>query len=325
MKKYLQITYLINSFLLFFLLFAMSAEVFAAERKIIAVVRSRPLEAYGTAYDGFRKELKRRGGRAIYIDYDFERYKVFKEEDLADKIRNINPDLVCAIGSEAAKFAGEKIEDKPVVFFMVLDPVGSGLVKDLRHPGERMTGVSLDVPVEIQFKKTKEILPSVRTVGVIYDGRTKKGLEQEAKEAADDLGLLLVSKAVYSSSDVSRELEEVFKEADCLWAGVDTFVYNSTTGRHIILLTLKQKIPFIAFSSNFVKAGALMAFECDYYDIGVQAAELALQILKGNVAGEMSVVAPRKARLLFNVRTAKTIDVEINEKAIKEAELYGDI
>ncbi|MBD3380158.1 MAG: hypothetical protein GF408_06830 [Candidatus Omnitrophica bacterium] len=292
-----------------------------SERKIIVVIRSRPLEEYDTAYRGFREGMKKNRREVIYIDYDLERYKIFREDELASKVSKIKADIVCPIGTEAAEFVSERITGAPVVFFMVLDPEGAGIIK--AEGSEDITGVTLDLPALIQFTHIKNILPDVKTVGMIYDARKKEDLAREAAAAASETGLELIARPAHTSSDITLALEELFLSAECLWAGIDTFVYNSTSGKHIILLTLKQQMPFIAFSSNFVKAGALLAFECDYYDIGVQASGLANNVLRGRAAGSLPVERPRKARILYNERTAEVIRARVNQDALRRAQVFG--
>ena len=116
-------------------------------------------------------------------------------------------------------------------------------------------------------------------------------------------------------------LKEIIKEADLLWAGVDPLVYNVKSSQYILLRTLREKVPFIAYSSLYVKAGALAAFECDYDDIGRQTARVAIEVIADKKAGSLPVAFPEKRRLIINKNTAKIIGVRIPRKVLEEAEV----
>ena len=75
----------------------------------------------------------------------------------------------------------------------------------------------------------------------------------------------------------------------------------------------------MAFSAHYVKAGALLALECDYYDVGRQTGEIADSILKGTDPGTIPITFPRKKNLVINKRTAKTIGVNIPRDVLKKA------
>lgn len=295
------------------MLFSCTFRASAGQRKLIVVVTSRAIPAYEEAYKGFREEIKKSPYKVVFIDYLLEEHLLRSEEELIEKIKGLGPDLLYTIGTEASVFINERVSGTPIVFSMVLDPEDSGLVGQ-----KNITGSSLQIPAGLQFEKLKRAIPSIQTIGMLYDGRTKPKLLDEAQTAADGLSLRLIAIPVYNMGDISRELMGLFPKVDCLWAGLDTFIYNPTTGRRIILETLKSKVPFMSFSEHFVKAGALMALECDYYDIGVQSGELAVDVFKGKMPG---ITVPRKTKLIINKRTAEQIGVNFDKKILEKAEL----
>ncbi|MGB2601496.1 MAG: ABC transporter substrate-binding protein [Candidatus Omnitrophota bacterium] len=299
-----------------------SEAVLAAEQQTICVIKSRSIQPYREAYSGFQKELSDEVYNVIYKEYDFQKF-VEKTAELVKEIDESKANLVFVIGTEAAVFARKSIKDIPVVFTMVLNPVESGIVDSLRRPGGNISGVCLNIPIEVQFKVLKRVIPRAKKVGMLYDKRTKSEIVREAELAAAKAGLKLISKPIYAKNEISPMLDKIFKEADCLWASVDPMIYNSATARHIILSTLKEKIPFMAFSEHFVKAGALMALECDYYDIGQQTAKVAVELLKGVLPHDMSIKLPRKTKLVINVKTAENIGINIPQNLLDGAIVYG--
>jgi ABC-type uncharacterized transport system substrate-binding protein len=171
--------------------------------------------------------------------------------------------------------------------------------------------------VKSQFEKLKQALPKITKVGMLYDAKTKTAMKDEAQAAANALGLELIAKPINSKADVASALDDLMGEAQCLWAGVDTMVYNAQSSKYILLTTLRNKIPFMAFSSNYVNAGALMALEADYDDIGRQSADLAIKILNGQNPGSLPVETPRKVKMLTNQNTADVIGVAIPQELVE--------
>jgi putative ABC transport system substrate-binding protein len=296
--------------------------VLAAEKQTICVIKSRSIQPYREAYSGFQEALSEEVYNVIYKEYDFQKF-IKKTPNLLKDIDDSKAKLVLVIGTEAAVFARKSIKDIPVVFTMVLNPVESDIVDSLKRPGGNISGVCLNIPIEVQFTVLKKVVPRVKKVGMLYDKSTKSQIARDANLAAAKIGLTLVSKPIYDETEISPTLNNIFKEADCLWAGVDTKIYNSATANHIILSTLKQKVPFMAFSEHFVKAGALMALECDYYDIGKQTAKVAVELLKGGNPHDMPIKLPRKTKLVINMKTAETIGVNISLDLLEGAVIYG--
>jgi len=313
-------------FLLFALAFlhaALVPTVFSDEPLKVAVIRSKVIKPYNDALLGFMDELWSSGRKIAPGYYDLEEVEG-EGKELADIIKDENPDLVFALGTQAALFARNNLSDFPIIFSMVLNPVESGIAESLQVPGENITGVCLNIPVELQFKKIKEIIPDIKRIGYLYDARKKFDTNKEARQAANKLGLQLISRPIYSRKDVPQELSVLIREADCLWSEIDPLVYSPQSARHIIMETLKARLPFMAFSFPYVKAGALLALECNYYDIGKQSAQTAIKILEGRKPGSIPVALPRETRLAINRRTARTIGLTIPEKSLAKADkIFG--
>jgi putative ABC transport system substrate-binding protein len=293
-----------------------------AEEKVIAVLISRPIRPYNDALAGFKEGLGSSKYKPVYEEFNFKKFEKNTQE-LTSSIKELKPDLIYTIGSEASLFAKKNLLNTPVVFSMVLDPAGNNLVRSLDRPGGNITGVALDISIVDQFREFKKAVPGITRIGMLYDARTKTAMEARARRAAKQAGLRLLSHAVRSEKDISAKLDQVLAEADCLWAGIDPLIYNKITLDHIILATLKNKIPFMAFSSPSVKAGALLALECDYYDIGNQSADIVMEVFKGQDPGSISVGLPRTTRLAINQRTAQIIGVNIPVGILRKATVYG--
>jgi len=315
MKKFLMKKNLLMLLFFFFFCFDLPAS-FSGSDPVIVVLLSKALKPYNDALSGFEEGIKKSGYK-ITVTYNLDEKKDNLTQ-LVSAIKTQDPGLVFAIGTEAAIFAKQNLTDLPVVFSMVLNPVKSGLVPSLANPGNNLTGVSLDIPPDLQFQKLKEVLPKAVRIGVIYNAKEEEWIKS-VREAAQKNGLSLVVKPVNAQTDVPGSLDEIVKDVDCLWAQVDPMIYNVQSSQYILLNLLRSKIPMMAFSAQYVKAGALLGLECDYIDIGRQSADIALSILKHGVSGSIALVFPQKVRLLINKKIAGVIGVDIPAQALDEA------
>ena len=298
-------------FLLYLTVFFSSSTAFPEEKYVVDILTNKGIKQYDQSIAGFETELAQKNFNVSYNIYDQD---LAQNPSIVGEILDTKPNHVLAVGTEKALFAKENFKDLPVVFSMVLDPIEGGIVESWDNSGKNLSGVSLKISVEKQFEKLKKILPDVKSVGMLYDAKNKQGLRLEAEHAAQNLGLRLVAKSVISKADVADALDELVTEVDCLWAGVDTLIYNPQSAKHILLTTLRSKIPFMAFSSHYVDAGALMALECDYEDIGKQTADIVTKILAGESPGSIPIEFPRKLKLITNQNTAEVLDLQIPQE-----------
>ena len=180
----------------------------------------------------------------------------------------------------------------------------------------------MEIPVETQFRKLKEVLPGIRRVGVLYDPDVSGPMVEAAAETARVLGLELVPLAVASETDVLEVNGVLANDIDVLWSVSDSTVFSHQGLKHILLQTLRNRIPFVGLSPSFVKAGALLAISTDYHDLGRQAGEQSLQILAGEEASVVPMTVPRNLLLSINLNTAKQIRVEIKDDIRMNAHVF---
>ena len=298
-----------------FFCFNSSLTSFALE-PVIVVVLSKDIKPYHDALSGFEGEIQKNGYKVSLV------YTLDENNDnnaqLVDTIKSKNPSLIFTIGTPAVLFAKQNLNAAPIIFSMVLNPVENGLAQSVANPGNNLTGVSLDIPPALQFQKLIEILPKATRIGVVYNAKQQEWL-QEVQEAAKKNGLSLIAKPVNAESDVPASIDEIAKEADCLWAQVDPMIFNAQSSQYILLTLLRKKIPMMAFSAQYVKAGALLALECDYADIGRQSADIAVKILKQGVFSGMALAFPEKVRLVINKKIAAILGIDIPQNVLNEA------
>jgi putative ABC transport system substrate-binding protein len=235
--------------------------------------------------------------------------------ELAREVVRSKPDLIFASGTDTVRHLKAATATIPIVGVMG-NPVGWGLAASLAHPGGNITGISIDAGPEIQTKfleLLKEASPRVSRVGVIARGLPGSPYTKALEEAAQSLGILLLSprlEGTIQEAEYRRVFEAMVQEhADALYVRPDP--ENTPNRRLIVELAEKNRLPTIYPFRGFVEAGGLMAYSVDLADIFSRAAGYIDQILKGTSPGDVPIYQPAKFEFVINVKAAKAIGLTI--------------
>ena len=258
------------------------------------------------------QELGWADGRNVTID---QRYAAGKYEilsSLADELVHLQPDVIFAIGTPAARAAKTTTQTIPIVFARAADPVGLGLVSSLARPGGNLTGLSLQ-NFEIDAKRLEFLVTAVsdaKRVGVLWDpGFRTVGLK-EVEEAARSLNLELVPAEVRRPDDFEQAVRAMLeKGASALYVlGAGIFLDHS---QQLVDLTIKVRIPAMFYRREFVEAGGLMSYAASVHDMYQRAAAYVDKILKGAKPADLPVEQPTKFELIINLKTAAVLGLKI--------------
>ena len=287
-----------------------------AESKRIAVVKSRQIQFYWQFLMGFKSSLKASGNNIVIDQYDLE------NDDSLDKIKNGGYSVVCPLGTAATKAVEKEITDKPIVFSMLMSPVASNIVAAMSPSGSRITGMSLNVDVETQFKLLKKIIPSVKTIGALYSSASAEIISQAQAKAAG-FGLKLETARVDSNLQVPSALSQIAGKIDVLWLIPDSTVCYQDSLTFMISYSVEHKLPAMAFAPYLVKAGGAFCYAIDYESIGNQTAEIIVKILDGESPGNMPIAVPRKINYTLNAKSADYFGIRFSPDVIDgAAEVY---
>jgi putative ABC transport system substrate-binding protein len=274
----------------------------------IAVIKSHDIEPFNQALAGFVATCNNH-----LTEYDLRGSERRKDRVIKD-VMATKPRLVLAIGSLAAQVAKEAVRDIPVVFFMVPNPRKHGL------GGENMAGISLDIPIETQFTTYKSLVPTLRTIGVIYDPEKTGAMIKEAGAVAEKLSLRLLAIPVASQKAVPAALRGLLGKIEALWMAPDDTVVTPESFKFLLLEAFENNLPFLAASDIFVEVGAFAALSPDYADVGRQACQLARDIESGRLSPrKMDVVPPAKVNLALNLKTAGKIGLTLPAEIVQSA------
>ena len=171
-------------------LFLSSAWSPAAGFDGVVAVFSTDIAPYRQAFDGFKGALQEKKGSLGIIECNLEKEGA---DGIAQRIMKERPQLVLALGPEAAKFAKERISNTPVVYCMVFHPQS--------FAGTNTTWVSMDIPPREKMERIRKIFPDAGKIGMIYSPGSAV-LYREAVEGCRDLGLKIGGKEIKSTREL---------------------------------------------------------------------------------------------------------------------------
>ena len=276
----------------------------------------------------FRQSLSDLGyqdGRDLAIDWRYANGDYSRVPELMADLVQSKVDLIVAdstIGTRAAKNLTKTI---PIVMTLVSDPVGSGLVTSLAHPGGNITGGSIMAPELIgkRLQLLKETIPQLSRVAVLWNPGTPfhpRVIDQLKAEAPSlSIELTLVSAETreelglaFSSSRLAHS-QAVYVIEDGLG-----FTYRS----ELVKLASKARIPTMYWQRNFADEGGLMSYGANLGDSLQRAARYVDKILKGAKPGDLPIEQPTKFELVINLKAAKALGLTIPQSVLMRADEF---
>ncbi|MDF5632404.1 ABC transporter substrate-binding protein, partial [Vibrio parahaemolyticus] len=181
-----------------------------------------------------------------------------------------NPDVLVGIATPSAQALVSATRSIPVVFTAVTDPVGAKLVKSMEQPGKNVTGLSDLSPVAQHVDLIQEILPQVKSIGVVFNPGEANAvtLVELLKESAKAKGIQVVEATALKSADVQSATQAIAAKSDILYAPTDNTVASAIEG--MIVAANQAKKPVFGGATSYVEKGAIAGLGFDYYQVGVQ-------------------------------------------------------
>jgi putative ABC transport system substrate-binding protein len=201
----------------------------------------------------------------------------------------------------------------PIVFGAAGDPVGTGLVASLARPGGNVTGLSLQ-QTDTAGKRLQllhEVVPGFGRLAIMANvGNAAAVLEMaDVRTAAGALGVEVATAEIRRAADIAPALEALKDRADALYVCNDPFL--NANASHINALVAAARLPTIFNFRENVEAGGLMSYGANVPELFRRAADLVDKILRGAKPGDIPVEQPTKFELVFNLKTAKALGIDI--------------
>jgi putative tryptophan/tyrosine transport system substrate-binding protein len=291
----------------------------------IGYISGRDASSPGPLVAAFQKGLRELGyveGKNIVVEYRFSGAQIEVFPRLLSELVDRNVDvLVVPIQPATAK---RLVKTIPIVIISNVDPVASGLIDSLAHPGGNLTGCTT-ASRELGGKRLdllKEVVPQLTRVGILRntdEPSTSFTTMKEFEAAARGLKLDLQPLDVQGTKP---DLEGAFKVASKASVNAVMVLTPALIGeqKRIAELAIKQRLPTIFEGPTWVEAGGLMSYSADEADMFRRAARYVDKILKGAKPADLPVEQPTKFELVINLKTAKQIGVTIPQSVLYQAD-----
>ena len=290
----------------------------------IGVIQFMQHASLDEAYQGFVDGLAEAGyveGENIKIDFQNASGEVSNCQQICDIFSNTGIDLALAIATPAAQAAVNVFQETnvPVLFTAVTDAVGAGLVDSNEAPGKNVTG-TLDMPVIAdQIAVIKEVLPEAKTLAILYTSSEANSEIQaeEAKAAAEALGMEVIIQTSSSSNDIPQVISSVVGLADAIYIPSDNaFASAMATVNHV---ATENQIPVFCAVEAMIAEGGIATTAIDYYELGKQTAAQAVRVLNGESASQIAVETQKECALVVNKTFAESVGVTIPAEILDKA------
>jgi putative ABC transport system substrate-binding protein len=227
---------------------------------------------------------------------------------------SLSPDVIVVFTNLALAVLKPLVVNVPIVFVGVGDPVGSGFVASLAHPGGNITGfTSHEGPMGGKWLEVlKETAPSLTRVMTIFHPETPvhQSMWRSVQDAAPHFGVEVAPGAVHDAAEIKTAIGAFAAKGG---GGLIVLPHAlAVTNRDLLIeLQLQDRLPSIDASLGAVQAGGLVSYGVDFRDSFRRAASYVDRILKGEKAADLPVQAPTKYELIVNLKTAKALGLEI--------------
>jgi putative tryptophan/tyrosine transport system substrate-binding protein len=267
------------------------------------------------------RELGWTEGRTVAIEYRWAEGRSERFTEIATEFVRLKVDVIVTVGTAVAA-AKQATSTIPIVFAIAVDPIGSGMVASLAHPGGNATGLSVQ-STELAGKRIellREVLPNLRRLAIIadvsYSGSVLETAEVQA--AARKVGLDVDVLEIRHAKDIVPAFEALKSGAQALYVCPDALV-NANHAR-INTLALGARLPTVHPFREYLGAGGFMSYGVNNADMFRRAGDFVDKILKGTKPADLPVEQPTKFELVINLTTAKALGLKIPESFLLRAD-----
>lgn len=267
------------------------------------------------AYEGFQKAIEDAG---LEVEYQYENAQNDNSlnSTIANNLVNSGADLIFANSTPSAQAVAALTEDIPIVFTSVTNAVDAELVDSMESPGGNVTG-TVDtqpdaIPNTIAFLKNEL---GAKNVGMVFNAgeQNSRSSVDAVKEEMAKVGLNVVEASVSTSAEVKQATESLIGKVDSLYIITDNTVVSALES--VVDVANEHKLPMMVGEFDSVKRGGLGAYGFEFYDIGYEAGEMAVKILKGeSKPADLAVQYPQNLKFVLNKDTVDALGIEVKDE-----------
>lgn len=289
--------------------------------------RSRPVapqrDAFSDAFVAGMRDLGYVEGRNLVIEWRYASGTEGSLDALAADLARLNVEAIVAYGTAAVQAAQRASKGIPIVIAAAVDPVGSGLVASLSHPGGNTTGLSAIAgdlsPKHLELLRVA--IPKLARVAVLVNpGNASHTLvTKNIEAAAGRLGIEVIGLSATTSAEIAAAMAEAQRRrAGGLVVAGDAFF--SGEGKVLAQASARHRIATISIYGEHVSAGCLMSYGQNLADYHRKSAGFVDRILKGTKPADLPVEQPASFELLLNAKTAKSLGIKLPQELVMRAD-----
>jgi ABC-type uncharacterized transport system substrate-binding protein len=270
------------------------------------------------------KSLGYVNGQTIALEHRFPNEIPERFLTLAEELAALKVDVLVAVTRPAAVAAQRATRTIPIVFIVVPDPIGTGLVESLGRPGGNITGLT-HIAVELSAKRLalfKEAFPHSSRLALLVNANDQRGMKRyidETQTAASALGVTVQAVEVRSLADFEQAFEKIISTGlEGVVLPADGLFYQGRS--RLAEQALARRLPLVAYSRETLEAGALMSYGSDQRTIFRRSGAYIDRILKGEKPADLPVEQPTRFELLINLKTAKMLGITIPPSLLARAD-----
>ena len=268
-------------------------------------------QAYLASFRQGLQELGWTDGRNIRFDYRFTGDSEERMRAMAEEVVGLQPDVILVSTNSVVSATLKATRSIPIVFTWVSDPVGSGFVTNLPHPGGNITGFHNFEPAIggkwVAF--LKQIAPDLRRVAVVHVPEIVPAFLHVIEAAAPSLGLSVTAAEVRNAADIDRVLSALGQEGGGLI--VTPSALTATRRDLIIALAARLRLPAIYSFGFYAESGGLTSYGINQLELVRAAASYVDRILRGTSPGDLPVQLPLRYELIINLKTAAAVGLAV--------------
>jgi putative ABC transport system substrate-binding protein len=298
-------------------------------KKIPRIGYLAPTTRAGIAHntEAFLQGLRELGyieGQNIVIEYRWADGKFERLPELAAELVRLKLDVIVAAVTQASLAAKNATGTIPIVMVAVGNPVDSGLIASLAHPGANITGTSTmsDEVVGKQLELLKETFPKITRVAAMWNPANpvfQKLQLREVEATARALKVRLQKVEARDLEEIERAFAAIAKERTRALHVFPDPVFTTHRGR-IADLAIKHRLPAVSGTRELAEAGMLMSYGPNFLESYRRAATYVDKILKGAKPADIPVERPIKFEFVINLKTAKQIGVTVPQSVLFRAD-----
>lgn len=287
----------------------------------IGILQLMDHESLNASRKGFVDVLEEAGyaeGENLTIDYQNAQGDQANLQTMSERLSG-NNDLILAIATPAAQSLANTEKDIPILFTAVTDPVDAGLVESLDAPGANITGTTDAGPIAEQVELLLSVAPEAENIGIIYNSSEPNSVIQaeQAGSILEEKGKNVITKTVSSTNDVQQVMESLAQDVEGIYIPTDNTL--ASTMATVAQVAINYSLPVVAASTEQVLAGGLATYGINYYELGRQTGEMALEILEnGADPSSLSVESSQKLELVVNEEMAEALGIDPESISVPE-------